>query len=295
MARPRRPAFPAPLALAVLALALVAPAHAARHGHEPDGRTIFDDGFVRVTARLRQGVQGDGSPVVEALLRIVTREDCWTTRSYLWGDAVADTARLYPALAGGIGWKAGYFFVRTSCPSGNHWKCVVEQVFGFQRDRLVPLGALGERDADPDSVGACYRGGVFYDVDADWETASTGHACAPFVELAMRDAGGRFLADMQATWLRNAAQYLVNDDRIRSIGDPVTPSDRFECAVALFHNAVIAAYCDRPVELAATMAMARERLEPGVLREIQQAVNTLTPGGQPRRSRADVVRCTAGR
>ena len=217
--------------------------------------------------------------------------ECFETVSYVLDELPADPRELFRVLAGGIGWKGGYLFVRTACPGGNHWKCCVEEVFGFDRGRLVALGALGERDSDPDSVGSCYRDGLFYDLDADWEGASTGHSGAPYVELALRDVGGRLKADLDRTWIRNAARFHDNRTRLGEIDVPVGPAQRFEYAADLYQNAVIAAYCNRQDLLDETLDLARNRLEPGLFAEIQGSVNSTAPGALPRRSQPDVARC----
>ena len=281
-------------AVLVTASLLLSPGRDARCATSPTARgqeQVLLDGRVRVVARLERGIHGDDSPIVEVHLLVRSGAECFETVSYVLDDLPANPRELFRSLAGRIGWKGGYLFIRTECPGGNHWKCFVEEVFGFHRGHLVALGALGERDSDPDSVGSCYREGLFYDLDADWESASTGHAGAPYVELALRDAGGRLQADLDRTWIRNAARFGDNRSRLREIGVPIDAAMRFECAVNLYQNAVIAAYCDRQDLLEETLDLARARLDPGLFAEIQASVSATAPGALPRRSQPDVASC----
>ncbi len=234
---------------------------------------------VEVRARVRP--RTDGAPFGwEVDWRITRGGECLSMLSYTMAD---DRTEARQGLEGTVLQRGEYLFIATSGPGGNHWKGDGTEVIGLRAGRLIPLGWLGERDFESYAPDTCYRNGEFLDLAADWESAFTGHAGAPKVELVLRDSAGALVADLAHTWERSQPLYQGNERLWRSA--PAGRTNDFGRVAALFENAVIAAYCHRSREWAETMAEAERVVDPLMLAAIRDTLAGVRPGALPRRSR----------
>jgi hypothetical protein len=234
---------------------------------------------VEVRARVRP--RTDGAPFGwEVDWRITRGGECLSMLSYTMAD---DRTQARQALEGSVVQRGDYLFIATSAPGGNHWKGGGTEVIGLRGGRLIPLGWLGERDFESYAPDTCYHNGEFLDLDADWESAFTGHAGAPKVELVLLDSVGTLVADLARTWERSQPLYQGNERLWRSA--PAGQTNDFGLVAALFENAVIAAYCHRSREWAVTMAEAERVVDPSMLAAIRDTLSGVRSGVLPRRSR----------
>ena len=186
------------------------------------------------------------------------------------------------------GWKRGYLFLRSDCGGGNAWKCSNETVFALRHGRLVALGTLAA--GDDHAFGGCLGDSVFHDFDGDFEiTDLTSHAGAPAFAVTLRERDGRLVGDPDRTWAENAATFASNDSVARANTQP--DGRQWEMVLSpRFENAVIAKYCGRDRELAATLTEARRVLPAGILARLEAELAKVVPGALPRTSRPPKLR-----
>jgi hypothetical protein len=271
---PRR--FVTLLLWAVLLLSGLGLSSDANNAGPGDGWVVLQERPVEVSARLRHVPEIALRWYVE--WRIVHGDACLSTWSYASGD---DSAAVLADLPNDFARRGDYLFIAARCEGGNHWKCSGSEVIAVRDSRLVPLGWLGGADFASYAPDTVWKDGEFLDFDADWESAFTGRGGAPGMDLVLRDSGDVLVADLGRTWQRSMRRYRSNE---RTWGDRpgVSPLSRAE---ALFENAVIASYCHRPREFAATMAEAARVVEPAMLRAMRDTLANIRPGVLPRRSR----------
>jgi len=279
------------LALALALVTLPATGAHTRAADHPAAVIPILDQPVVVTATLQDTT---GDDLHDVRLRIHHGADCYETGTYLF--RVRDVSEAAAHLRKVIGWKDGYLFVRTECGGGNAWKCDQDVVFSFRGGRLRPLGALASFAPVDSGIGNGLRDSVFHDFDADWENNEvTAHANAPGVWIAMRDAGGRLKVDLARTWRLTLPEYRQNDSTWRALRESApSPEVDFARTGALFGNAVIARYCDRPRELTETLSEARRVLRAKDLQALERTLAGIRPGTFPRTSRARLEPCAGG-
>jgi hypothetical protein len=243
-----------------------------------------------VAVRLQRATEG--SPWLDWCItwRVVRGSECLALPSTCYGD---DSSAVLKALRNDFVQHGAYLFIATRDAGGNHWKGRGAEVIALRGERLVPLGWLGELDAGSAAPDACWRNGEFLDLDADWESAFTGHATAPQVELVLRDSAGTLVVDLLRTWARSRPIYQRNERLWRRTA-PGAAND-FARVAALFENAVIASYCHRTREAAETMAAAERILQPTQLAAIRDTLANVRSGALPRRSQPRSVPCGATR
>ena len=243
-------------------------------------------GAVSVDAVFADSVVPNRPP--EIRLEIHAGDACWQTTTSPFG--MHDTAETLAHHERVIGWKGRYLFVRTECGGGNAWKCDQELVFARQGPRLAMLGRLAP---SADGIGTSYRDGRFYDMDVDWELNDvTSHAGAPAFPLVLRDAGGRLVVDLDASWKAAEAGYRQNQSAVQALRDSTpTPDVVITRRDLLFGNAVTAAYFRRPAELVETLAEARRTVDPATYAMFEQTVDAVHPGALPEATRLVLRRC----
>ncbi|MBK9471647.1 MAG: hypothetical protein IPO18_05105 [bacterium] len=189
-----------------------------------------------------------------------------------------------------IGWKGDYLFVLNECGAGNTWKCASEAVFMLRDGRLIALGSLRSRGpsdpGDSDEIGTSYRDGAFGDIYADCEVNDlTSHAGAPWFEVVLLEHEGSLVPDLLRTWDLNRGLYERNFRISRPSPDVDPTINAYDRISAWFSMAVLAKYCDRPVELASTLAEARAVLPAEVMQLFEAELAGVEAGVLPRRSR----------
>ncbi|MBK7672816.1 MAG: hypothetical protein IPJ24_15735 [bacterium] len=189
-----------------------------------------------------------------------------------------------------IGWKGDYLFVLSECGAGNTWKCASEAVFMLRDERLVALGSLLARGpahpGESDEIGTSYRYGAFIDIYADYESNDvTSHAGAPRFEVVLVEHEGRLAPDQLRTWDLNRTLYEDNCRTTRPSPEEQQTSTAYAHISAWFCNAILAKYCDRPVELAEALAEARAVLPADWMQVFEAELAGVEAGALPRRSR----------
>jgi len=260
--------------LAGAAVAHAAPRHRAARS-APAPTVVVLDSIARVTARPRS--RPGEFPVVFDL-RVTHASERWAFTTAVLEDSLP---RALGVLRRTTGWKDGYLFVRSDCGTGALWKCRSEVVFALRGRRLVALATLPARG---DAVGTSLRDSVFRDLHADFEAnALTTHAGAPGFAVLLRDAGGRLVADTALTWAWNARKFERNDSLARATAR-FDSTDWDRAVTPRFENALLAKYCGRTAELAATVREARRTLPPAVFALFDAELARLEPGALPRAS-----------
>ena len=110
-----------------------------------------------------------------------------------------------------MGWKGDYLFVRHQCGQPAEWRCVVDQVFTLDGDRLAHLGAVESGRCK--ELGCRYQldTGIFIDLyDVYPINPVTGNPDTPPLPIARRADRTRLVADLDATWRMNEATYRTS-------------------------------------------------------------------------------------
>jgi hypothetical protein len=104
-----------------------------------------------------------------------------------------------------MGWKGDYLFVRHQCGQATEWRCIVDQVFTLEGNRLVHLGAI--ESAACKELGCKYQPdtGIFTDLyDLYQVNPVTGTTDVPPLNITRRAQGNTLVTDLDATWKMNA-------------------------------------------------------------------------------------------
>jgi hypothetical protein len=113
----------------------------------------------------------------------------------------------------------------------------------------------------------------------------TSHAGAPWFEVVLLEHEGSLVPDLLRTWDLNRGLYERNFRISRPSPDVDPTINAYDRISAWFSMAVLAKYCDRPVELASTLAEARAVLPAEVMQLFEAELAGVEAGVLPRRSR----------
>jgi hypothetical protein len=188
------------------------------------------------------------------------------------------------------GWKDGFLFIRQRC-SGTAWRCVVDQVFTLDADKLVHLGEVESRACQ--TVGCAYADGSFADLfDALPVNPVTGMADAPPLRIQRIAQGAALSTSVERTWAINDAQYkaaIACLELTAASGFSKPCADKLRPWSSLVYAAKLTHYTDRAQEwntLFSTLAPAycKHSQDPKCTSRVdglKDHVSRLTPGAKP--------------
>jgi hypothetical protein len=154
------------------------------------------------------------------------------------------------------------------------WRESLEVVFLLERGRLRHLGEV---------KAASYSGGSFRDhYDKFEQNELTSRAGAPVLPLILEVREGRLRANLAKTWAESESRFRENAATIRDMMRrvAVSPAELRELTEAVVFNAVLARYCDRPLELEATLD--NRALSAAETKALQAMLARVVPGELPR-------------
>ncbi|HEY3276752.1 MAG TPA: hypothetical protein VGJ94_09040 [Syntrophorhabdaceae bacterium] len=242
-----------------------------------EGVTVFADGSVQVTAKLREEFERPFN--IELLVQSAQERFAIETNII----AVANVKEAFEVQERHTYRRDGYLFVRIECGGGNASRCDRNVVFSLRSGRLQRLGevAAGERDSFKKSG----RNGFFYDIYDKFENnRMTDHASAPIFELVLYEQDGRLEADLPRTWLHNQSMFkkkaakidaVMADKSLKaSIRDPIL-------SALIISNAVIAKYCEKKEEASKLNELAASYLNEEGQELFRQILDEVKPGEYP--------------
>ncbi len=216
----------------------------------------------------------------------------WTLRTRipeLTHASALPTPAVIDSLRSRVVWLAPYLFIREDLGHQEASRGSVDHVFLCTTNAVHRLGTLSARFGPP---GSQLQNGLFRDTYDRLEFSPlTARSEALIFDIYLRDHRGRFSVDSGITWSSGQDEYRRRLDRLRSLEikspDVATPASLREArALALFCLA-FTRYCDRPIEHAESLEVARTALGP--LDDILEEVETVQPG-ELAASRDEVLR-----
>jgi hypothetical protein len=188
------------------------------------------------------------------------------------------------------GWKDGFLFIKQRC-GGTAWRCVVDQVFTLNADKLVHLGEVESGACQ--ALGCAYADGAFADLfDAMPVNPVTGMKDAPPLRVQRIAQGAALSTSIEKTWAINDAQYkaaiaCLELTAAAGFGKPC--ADKLQPWSALVYAAKLTHYTSRAQEwnaLFSTLAPAycKHSLDPRCAARVdglKNYVSRLAPGAKP--------------
>jgi len=178
-----------------------------------------------------------------------------------------------------FGWKEKYLFVHSWNGCGSCHRGITDHVYKFKNGHLIELGEIRALD-NATKPGVEYKNGVFEDLYNKFEMNDvTGHFNSPDFLLAIRDKNGKFVIDLNETWLRNKNRYFELKKKLEHISKlkPDDAKDELPDATVL-GAAVIAKYCNQDKELKTLMKYAKNSLPMVDSEKIETVLKQVIPG-----------------